>query len=104
MATSANLTERIDGDLAAVEGMLAELREVDREWETLPETVSVEWSLDWDQAIGTFLRLLTRAYRHGAMSPTQAERYRSLLAGLRRAMPILKRRDLRRPPVALDCQ
>ena len=103
MATPARLTGRIDGDLAAVEGVLAELSEVDREWETLPETVSVEWSLDWDQAMSTFLRLLARAYRRGAMSPTQADRYRRLLAGLKAATPILKRRELRRPPVALDC-
>jgi hypothetical protein len=95
------MTDRIDGEIAAVEEMVAELADIDRDWDELPESYLVGWLLDWDQAMGTFLRLLARAYHNGAMSQTQAERYRSLLTALKGALPILKRRDLRRPPVAL---
>jgi hypothetical protein len=97
-------SERIDAELAAIEKMVADLPGIDRDWDRAPKSFLAAWSLDWEQAMSTFLPRLGEAHGSGGMSAEQAARYCHLLAGLRGAMPILKRRDLRRPRVALDCK
>lgn len=102
MARRATLTERIDGDIAAVVEMVAELGEIDRDWDELPEIFLIGWLLDWDQAMGTRLREVGRVKVRGQLSPDQCTRYRSLLADLKCALPTITRRNLYPPPVPLD--
>jgi hypothetical protein len=102
MATSVEITERIDGELEAVEEMVAELEEVACEWTNMPESVRVSWSLDWDQAMGTLMLELASTDVQGQMSDEQIVKYQSLLASLKRAMPTIVRLNLYRPPVPLD--
>jgi hypothetical protein len=58
MATSAKMTQRIDGEIETVREIVSEFEEIARDWSDLPESVRVSWSLDWDQAMGTALRVL----------------------------------------------
>lgn len=102
MATPAEITERIDGDIEAIEDMVAELNDVARDWAELPESVLVAWCLDWDQAMGTILPSLAQASAESNMSSAQRARYQAVLVQLRRAMPIVERLDLYRPPVPID--
>jgi hypothetical protein len=101
MAQTADVTQRLDLHLLAVEDLLNELAEVAATWDQLPESEQAAWSLDWDQAMAR-LRLLDRAARAGEMSLAQRQRYRVLLKRLCQALPALEQLNLQRPPVSVE--
>ena len=102
MAAPTTTDERIAIGLESLRLTLAELPEVAGEWARLPDGEWASWSLDWDQLMATYLPLLERSYRSGAMTPDQQARYREILRQLKEALPLIQRLQLYPPPVPLE--
>jgi hypothetical protein len=102
MAATHETTRLIDLDLHVLEADLADLPILDEEWETLDDAARASLSHDWDQQMSILKGGLDPAYRGGAMTPAQCDRYRAILAALRQARPVLRGLKLYEPPVSLE--
>ena len=102
MAAPATTDERIAIGLESLRLTLGDLSEVAGEWTQLNDGERASWSLDWDQLMATYLPLLERSYRSGAMTPDQQVRYGEVLRQLKEALPLIQRLQLYPPPVPLD--
>ena len=102
MASLPATTDHIEIGLESLRLMLGDLPDVAADWDQLSDGERASWSHDWDQLMGTELRLLDPCYRAGSMTPVQQERYRAVLAQLKTALPLLNRLDLYRPTVSLE--
>jgi hypothetical protein len=102
MATPTSIDPRIDTGLESLRLMLGDLPEVAEEWNQLDDGERAHWSLDWDQLMGSHLRLLEERFRAGQMTAAQQQRYRAVLSELKGALPLIERLDLYRPPVPLE--
>ena len=101
MAAPTTTDERIAIGLESLRLTLGELSEVAGEWTRLDDGERASWSLDWDQLMATYLPLLERAYRSGAMTPDQRARYCEILRRLKETLPTIERLQLYPPPVPL---
>jgi hypothetical protein len=104
MATQSAIHQRIDISLDALLANTADLPEVAEEWQALADGERAAWSLDWDHLMADYLTELDGQYRGGQMTAKQRTRYRTLLDGLRAALPLIERLDLYRPPVSLAAE
>jgi hypothetical protein len=102
MATPTSLDPRVDTGLESLRLMVGDLPEVAEEWNQLDDGERAHWSLDWDQLMGSHLRLLEAHFRAGQMTAAQQERYRAVLSKLKAALPLIERLDLYRPTVPLE--
>lgn len=93
---------RIDIGLKSLRLMLGDLPEVADEWSCMDELEQASWSLDWDQLMGSYLRLLERYHRAGEMNEAQRARYRELREVLDDLLPLIERLDLYPPALILD--
>jgi hypothetical protein len=93
---------RIERGLTAVLGETEYLWELDQRWERLTELEQVDFSLEWDHLMASYLVELDELYWGGEMTPEQQVRYLGLLDKLKQASPIVERRNLYRPPVLLE--
>jgi len=91
--------KRIEIGLRSLGRTLRALPEVARAWADMSDGERASWSLDWDQLMGTYLRLLERHYRVGTLTRDQQARYRVLLSKLEAVGPLIARLDLYPPPV-----
>lgn len=98
MVTRTDTEQRLEIALESLRLMLTDLPEVAAEWADLADLEQASWSLDWDHLVGTHLVLLDRHEKAGAMTPSQAKRYRELLESLARALPLIARLGLYPPP------
>jgi hypothetical protein len=94
--------DRADHRMRSIALMLGDLPGVAEEWPSLDEGERISWSLDWDQLMGGHLPLIEAQFRGGLLTPQQQERYSTLLAQLKAALPLLDRLDLYRPTVPLE--
>jgi hypothetical protein len=102
MVARTRARQRIEIGLRALEAALDDLPEIVEEWNDLPDGERVSWSLDWDHLMGSYLTLLDE-YRHTQQkSNVQAQRYDTVRARLRSAMPHIEYLNLYRPPVSLE--
>jgi hypothetical protein len=100
---SLSVTDRhIEIGLESLRLMISDLPELAAEWDHLDDGERATWSHDWDQVIGTDLRLLHPYYRAGAMTPEQEARFRDILSQLRETLPIIERLALSPPPIPLE--
>jgi len=102
MAAPTTTDERIAIGLESLRLTLGDLSEVAGEWTRLNDGERASWSLDWDQLMATYLPLLERSYRSGAMTPDQQACYREILRQLKEALPLIERLQLYPPPVPLE--
>lgn len=102
MVARAGTHQRIDIGLGALEAALDDLPEIVDEWNDLPESERVSWSLDWDHLMGSYLTLLEDYRQAKRLNDVQARRYDALLERLRLAMSHIERLNLYRPPVSLE--
>lgn len=93
MATVAEVAQRIDRDLWAINAELAFLPELERDWDTETLWNRLIWGDEWGQLM-TFLVALHRAYQAGEMSNEQRVAYRDLAHKLLAALPQFQRLDL----------
>ncbi len=102
MAAPTTTDERIAIGLESLRLTLGDLSEIAGEWTQLNDGERASWSLDWDQLMATYLPLLERSYRSGAMTPDQRARYCAILRQLKEALPLIERLQLYPPPVPLE--
>jgi hypothetical protein len=95
--------QRIDVNLQSILAEAQYLPDLERTWDQLPNTVRVNWDLEWGELMDR-LEGLESDYRSGAMTPEQRLAYRHLLRALAAQLPVLKRLDLTLPAVSLDEQ
>lgn len=90
--------------LTNVRDMLTDLPELASEKAAgaVPESEFLSWALDWDQAAGSDVVVLDRAYRSGLMTQDQQARYRDVLRHLKEALPVLRSVGLTEPRISLD--
>lgn len=101
MATTTEVTARVDRGLRSLLTEVADLPNLAAEWERLSDGERASIALDWDHLMATYLPELDRLYRSHEMNVEQQARYRTLLHTLHDALPIIERLALFRPPVAL---
>jgi len=102
MAAQTTIGRAISADIEAVYNAANDLKSVSADWAALSEVERVTGSLDWDQAMASYLPLLDRAYRAGQMTEDEQAQYRLLLGKLKELLPTVTRLNLYRPPVILD--
>jgi len=102
MAAQTTIGRAISADLEAVRDTADGLESVFPSWTSLSEVERVAWSLDWDQAMASYLPLLDRVFRAGEMTEQEQTQYVMLLGKLKALMPTITRLNLYHPPVALD--
>jgi hypothetical protein len=102
MATTTEISGRIERSLHALIAELDWLPNTVAEWDEMSDGEQVSISLDWDHLIADYLTELDEFYRADKMSMEQRERYYVLLQKLRDARPLFERLNLYRPMVSLD--
>lgn len=108
MATTSELTERIDHNLHIVVCDLTDLPMLDADWEEARSRGETSWELDWDgrelewRDMAARIERLSYQYQDGDMSEQQAQRYREMVALLRESVPILRRLKWWIPLVAIE--
>jgi hypothetical protein len=100
MATTPALSQEVDAALWAIEAEADFLPELAELWDREHPASQATWVSEWDVLL---MRLagLDEAYRAGAMTPAQRERYRALRATLRERLPLLERLGLPLPAMPL---
>ncbi|HEX5416564.1 MAG TPA: hypothetical protein VFZ25_12915 [Chloroflexota bacterium] len=105
MVTPSAITNtHIENALINIRDMLADMPELASEHDTgvLPEDERISWSLDWDQAMGTDLRILDQADNAARLNEDQQRRYHEVIKSLREGLPLIRRLGLSEPTVPLD--
>ena len=102
MATTTDVTNRLDRSLHVLLAEVEDLPRVASEWHERPEWEQVSFSLDWDHLMASYLIELQEAHLSGDMSDSQGEQYRGLLRELKSAMPLIARLQLYPPTIDLD--
>lgn len=102
MATTTEITSRIERSLSALLAEIDWLPNTAAEWDELPDGERASISMDWAHLIADYLTELDEFYHAGKMTEKQRERYHLLLHKLRDAQPIFERLNLYRPTVSLD--
>jgi hypothetical protein len=100
MATTGELIRRIDASLCEIAAEVDFLPELAENWAAEDEVNRVTWLLEWEELMSR-LAGLDEAYRAGAMTAAQRERYRTLRATLRQRLPLLERLGLPLPAMPL---
>jgi hypothetical protein len=100
MATTADLTQRINVGLREIGAEADFLPELAAGWAEESAAERDVWYLEWRELMGR-LEELERSYRAGAMAAEQRGRYRELLEKLRAASPLLEQLGLPLPTVSL---
>ncbi|MGI8689502.1 MAG: hypothetical protein ACR2M3_13090 [Thermomicrobiales bacterium] len=104
MATTTEITSRVERSLSALLAELDWLPNTAAEWDGLSDTEQVSISLDWDHLIADYLTELDEFYHAGKMTAEQRERYHLMLHKLKDARPIFEQLNLYRPTIPLDDQ
>jgi hypothetical protein len=99
MATTTDLTVRIEAALREIAAEVDFLPELAKAWNDRPDDSKVSFYLEWDELMDRLDRL-NGAYRGDHMSLDQQTRYRALLGKLMRARPLLEQLDLQAPSLA----
>ena len=102
MAATTQIANRIERSLHAVMCDIHDLPDWTDEWEGMNDGERASLSLEWDHMMDDYLTELDEYYRAGMMSSEQQTRYQALLRTLRGSFPILRRLNLRLPPVSLE--
>ncbi|HEX5503767.1 MAG TPA: hypothetical protein VFW96_14180 [Thermomicrobiales bacterium] len=97
MATTRDLTRRIDASLGEIAAEVDFLPELAEDWAAEDEVNRVTWLLEWEELMSR-LAGLDEAYHAGTMTTEQRKRYRALRATLRELLPLLARLGLPLPP------
>ncbi|MDQ3699529.1 MAG: hypothetical protein M3442_01245 [Chloroflexota bacterium] len=93
MATTTQVSERIDPRLRELASEASFLPELAAGWaEEWPANRDV-WYLEWRELMGR-LKGLDQAYQEGAMTESQLETYRALRHVLQEQLPVLKQLGL----------
>ncbi|HEY8446291.1 MAG TPA: hypothetical protein VIL01_04220 [Thermomicrobiales bacterium] len=104
VTTTTGVTEKLDLALTALAGELADLPSLleDQERGQLTLHERDVRGMEWGQVMGTIRVILDPAYRAGKLTPTQAERYRALLAALKEALPVIEQLGFAQPQIPLE--
>ena len=102
MATTTEISGRIERRLRALLAEVEDLPNVSAEWDQWSEGNQVSYSLDWDHLMADYLTELDGYYRAGDMTPDQQARYYELLRKLEANLPIIRCLNLFPPPIPLD--
>jgi hypothetical protein len=87
--------------MAAVETaalMLADLEQVAREWDRLPDGERTSWSLDWSNEMSGLERAAAE-FEQGVLSPAQEIAFRDLLRQLTKVRQVLADLELYSPTI-----
>jgi len=88
VATATEAQQRV---MAAVENaalMLADLQDIARGWDDLPDGERVSWSLDWSNEMSGLEHVATDV-RSGILTPSQKQAYQTVIRRLAKARPVL---------------
>lgn len=100
MATTADLTQRIEVGLREIGAEADFLPELAAGWAEESAAERDVWYLEWRELLGR-LEELERSSRAGTMTAEQQGRYQELLEKLRASLPLLERLGLPSPAVSL---
>jgi len=101
MATTPKLTGTIDIALHAIGAEADFLPELAAMWDEESPANRADWDIEWTDLMAR-LEDLEGAYRAGAMTAEQQERYCTLRRNLRAQLPLLERLGLSIPHVPLE--
>ncbi|MBI4491869.1 MAG: hypothetical protein HY690_03645 [Chloroflexi bacterium] len=101
MATTPDVSRRIDIDLRSLTAETDFLPELAADWGEECENSRANWYLEWRDLLARLLQL-DQAYRTGCMSAEQRQRYRALLSKLREFLPHLHLVGVLPLPVSLE--
>jgi hypothetical protein len=101
MATTTDLTQRIDLNLWAITAETDFLPELAELWPDETDTNRYVWYIEW-QDLMMRLEDLEGCYRSGAMAEEQQARYHTLRQKLRTHLPLLTQLGLPPPSVPLE--
>ena len=101
MATTTDVTQRIDLNLWAITAETDFLPELGELWAGESDTNRYVWYIEW-QDLMMRLEDLEDAYRGDAMTDEQRDRYRNLRQKLRTHLPLLEQLGLTTPSVPLE--
>ncbi len=101
MATTSNLTQRIETVLHGVTAETDFLPELAASWEDESDVNRYVWYVEWRELMAR-LEDVEAAYRAGAMTAEQQARYHTLRQKLRTHLPLLEQLGLTTPSVPLE--
>ena len=101
MATTSELTQRIETVLHGVTAETDFLPELAAFWEDESDANRYVWYVEWRELMAR-LEDVEAAYRAGAMTDEQRERYHTLRQKLRTHLPLLEQLGLTTPSVPLE--
>ncbi len=101
MATTSELTQRIETVLHGVTAETGFLPELADFWEDESDANRYVWYVEWRELMAR-LEDVEAAYRAGAMTEEQQARYRNLRQKLRTHLPLLTQLGLTPPSVPLE--
>ena len=101
MATTSNLTQRIETVLDGVTAETDSLPELAASWEDESDVNRYVWDIEWRELMAR-LEDVEAAYRAGAMTAEQQARYHTLRQKLRTHLPLLEQLGLTTPSVPLE--
>lgn len=102
MATTTEVTERIDSGLHALIAEVEWLPHVQEQWASFSDMNRASFSLDWDHLLADYLTELDRYYRSRAMTEQQQAQYLILLTKITDAQPLFERFGLLPITVSLE--
>lgn len=102
MATTTEVRQRAEWDLASITMFVNDLDELYAEWDNLDEVHQVSFSQEWAHLMADVLTELDAYSCSGLLSETQQERYRDLKRKLKHLMPLISKLNWYRPPVSLE--
>ena len=102
MATTTEISGRVERSLGALLAEVEDLPNVSAEWDQWTEGNRVSYSLDWDHLMADYLTELDGHHRAGDLTPDQQARYLELLQKLKATLPIIHHLNLYPPTVPLD--
>lgn len=96
MATATETQQRVMAAVETAALMLADLEQVAREWDRLPDGERVSWSLDWSNEMSGLEHVVAEV-ESGILTPAQEQAFRDVVRQLVKARRLLADLELYSP-------